>query len=427
MTLNSTARAGLAGTAALAALALGGTSTAQAATTPEVGAASYLVSQLAAGGHHLSTTFDGTPYADYGLTNDAILALATTGAGQTEMGRAADYMVANGSAYYGAGAERYSGSLAKQIVMLKATGRSTGALVTDLRGLEAANGRFSDKSEYGDYSNNLSQSWALIALKRSGVNPSANAIAFLKSQQCTDGGFKLNPGDTGCASDPDATSFAVQALAAVGDSAAATRGADYLAGKQQASGGVGGGSTTSAVNSNSTGLAAVAFSVTGKSANAARATAFVKSLQFGCDAPAPLRGAIAYDRATYTTKLAAGAPGDQENRSTVQAAFGLTLQPYVSVTAHGAATAAVDCSTTTSSSTSSTSASTTSSTSSSSASTTSPTTSVAASSTSTVTGPAVVTDGPTGDGGADLGVLAGAVALIATVGAGAGAYGRRRK
>ena len=80
MTLNPTARAGLAGTAALAALALAGTSTAQAATTPEVGAASYLVSQLAAGGHHLSTTFDGTPYADYGLTNDAILALATTGA-----------------------------------------------------------------------------------------------------------------------------------------------------------------------------------------------------------------------------------------------------------------------------------------------------------------------------------------------------------
>lgn len=424
MTLNTSARAGLAGTAALVALALCGSSSAQAATSPEVGAASYLVSQLAAGDHHLSTTYDGTAYADYGLTDDAILALAAGGAGQTEMNRAADYMVANGSAYYGAGTERYSGSLAKQIVMLKATGRSTGALVTDLQGLEAGSGRFSDKSEYGDYSNNISQSWALIALKRSGVNPSANAVAFLKSQQCSDGGFKLKPDDTGCVSDPDVTSFAVQTLAAVGDSAAATRGADYLAGKQQTSGGVGGGSSTSGVNSNSTGLAAVAFSVTGKAANASRATAYVKSLQFGCDAPAALRGAIAYDRATYTAKLAAGAPDDQENRSTVQAVLGLTLQPYVAVTAHGTADATIDCGTTSTSTTTTSSTSSSTSTSTATSTTTAPS---ATSSSSVVTGPAVVTDGPTTDGGADLGVLAGAGALLATVAAGAGMYGRRRK
>lgn len=423
MTLNSTARAGLAGTAALAALALGGTSTAQAATTPEVGAASYLVSRLSVAGHHIETTYNGHIYADSGATNDAILALASSGAGQNEMNHVADWAVSNGPSYYGTGAERYAGALSKQIVALKAAGRSVSSLVAELQALETTSGRFSDKTEYDDYSNTISQSWVLIALKKAGINPSAKSVTFLKSSQCADGGFRLDPAATTCASDADGTSFAVQALAAVGDSAAATRGADYLASKQQSDGGVVGSAQAPSANSNSTGLAAVAFSVTGKSANAARATAFVKSLQFGCDAPAALRGAIAYDRATYAAKATDADALSYADRSTLQGVLALTLQPYVSVTAHGAATAAVDCSTATSSSTSSTSTSSTTSP------TTSPTTSVADSSTSTstVTGPAVVTDGPTGDGGADLGVLAGAVALIATVGAGAGAYGRRRK
>lgn len=424
MTLNITARAGLAGTAALAAFALAGTTTAQAAPTPQVGAASYLASQLAAGGHHFSTSFDGTDYADYGLTNDAILALASTGAGQTEMNNAANYMVANGAEYYSYGTDRYAGALAKQIVMLQATGRSSASLVTELRGLETPSGRFSDRSDYGDYSNTISQAWAMVAVKRSGVNPSTNAVAYLKAQQCTDGGFRLSAG-TGCVSDPDVTSFAVQALVAVGDNAAAARGTDYLATRQEADGGVGGGPTTEGTNANSSGLAAVAFSITGKTANATRAADFVKSLQFGCDAPAALRGAVAYNRAAYTTKLAAGTPSDQENRSTAQAALAFTLKPYLTITAGGTAGASFDCgtatSTTTSTSTTSTSATSSTST------TSTPATTTSTSATSTVTGPPVVTDGPTADGGADLGVLAGAGAVLVTIGAGVAAYGRRRK
>lgn len=423
MTLTTSARAGFAGTAALVALALGSTGTAQAATAPDVAAASYLAQQLAANGNRLTTTFSGETYDDYGSTIDAVLALAAAGTAQTQLARSTAYMTANGANYYGSGGESYAGATAKQAVMVQATGGNSSALITALQKLLTASGRYSDKTQWDDYSGAISQSWAIIALKRAGVAVPDKAVSFLLSQQCTDGGFRVKVDTTPCVSDPDATSFAAQALSASGNTAALSKAANYLATKQVSSGGVVGGSGATGANSNSTGLAAVAFSLAGKTANASRATAYVKSLQFGCTAPAALRGAIAYDKTSFDQQVSAGATPaqvQQNNRSTVQGILALTKQPYLTISAHGsAATTPVDCSTTTQSPTSSPSSSSASSASSSSTS--------SASSTSTVTGPPVITDGGTGGQGADLGLLAGVGAVIASIGAGAAAYGRRRR
>lgn len=442
MTLLTTARAGFAGTATLAAFALA-VAPAHAATTPDDAASAFVAGQLAAKGNYLNAEFGGESYPDYGLTIDALLGVAGTGTGTAQISKTADWLVANGTSYYGAGSEAYAGSLAKQVVMLQATGRPSGALLTKLKSMQTAAGRFSDKSEYGDYSNTIGQSWALIALKRSGEAVPTKAIDFLVAQQCADGGFRLELGAAKCTSDSDVTSFAVQALAANGRTTAVSKAAGYLATQQVASGGVRGGTSTESPNSNSAGLAAVAFTLAGRTDNAAKATAFVKTLQFGCSAPAALHGAIAYDKPAFDAKIAAGSRAvvtDQETRATPQAMLALTLTPYVRTIAGGSAgVAALDCGTNpTSSPTATASPSSTSSPSSSTSTTTSSTTSsttttsagtaTTSSATSIVTGPPVVTDGPTSsDGGADLGVLAGVGAFFASIGAGAVAHGRRRR
>ncbi|GAB3754896.1 hypothetical protein GCM10027599_17960 [Yimella radicis] len=442
MTLLTTARAGFAGTATLAAFAFA-VAPAHAATTPDDAASAFMAGQLAAKGNYLNAEFGGESYPDYGLTIDALLGVAGTGTGTAQISKTADWLVANGTSYYGAGSEAYAGSLAKQVVMLQATGRPSGALLTKLKSMQTAAGRFSDKSEYGDYSNTIGQSWALIALKRSGEAVPTKAIDLLVAQQCADGGFRLELGAAKCTSDSDVTSFAVQALAANGRTTAVSKAAGYLATQQVASGGVRGGTSTESPNSNSAGLAAVAFTLAGRTDNAAKATAFVKTLQFGCSAPAALRGAIAYDKPAFDAKIAAGSRAvvtDQETRATPQAMLALTLTPYVRTIAGGSAgVTALDCGTNpTSSPTATASPSSTSSPSSSTSTTTSSTTSsttttsagtaTTSSSTSIVTGPPVVTDGPTStDGGADLGVLAGVGAFFASICAGAMAHGRRRR
>ena len=444
MTLLTTARAGFAGTATLAAFALA-VAPAHAATTPDDAASAFVAGQLAAKGNYLNAEFGGESYPDYGLTIDALLGVAGTGTGTAQISKTADWLVANGTSYYGAGSEAYAGSLAKQVVMLQATGRPSGALLTKLKSMQTAAGRFSDKSEYGDYSNTIGQSWALIALKRSGEAVPTKAIDFLVAQQCADGGFRLELGAAKCTSDSDVTSFAVQALAANGRTTAVSKAAGYLATQQVASGGVRGGTSTESPNSNSAGLAAVAFTLAGRTDNAAKATAFVKTLQFGCSAPAALHGAIAYDKPAFDAKIAAGSRAvvtDQETRATPQAMLALTLTPYVRTIAGGSAgVAALDCGTNPTSSPTATataspsstsspsiSTSTTTSSTTSSTTTTSAGTATTSSATSIVTGPPVVTDGPTSsDGGADLGVLAGVGAFFASIGAGAVAHGRRRR
>lgn len=409
MTTSLRARAGFTGALALACAGLTGIAApAHAATPDSANAAHFLTSQLAASGHH----FESSGYADYGLTIDAVLGLDSAQSGQTEATAAAADVAKNVTTYQGDGtSELYAGATAKLLVLTEAQGGSITRYLDQLKGLEADNGQFKDKSQYGDYSNTIGQAMAVIGLARAHQSD-AKAAAFLADQQCADGGFRIKlSGD--CAGDTDATSMAVQALSAAGGhDAEITKAVNFIAGQQQADGGVVEPAAQAAPNTNSTGLAAVAFALAGRTSQAAKAKAFVNSLQFGCDVPAALRGAYAYDKASFDAQVAKGSsatPTDKERRAGTQALLAITQQPYLKISAGGSATApALSCAS--SSPTSST---------------TSSSTTTATSTTSVTTGPPVVTDGPS-SGGNDGVLLAGFAALGGAALAGAGLRRRLR-
>jgi hypothetical protein len=307
-------------------------------------AAGFLERELVADGHHLKNS----GYADHGLTLDAILALDAAGAGQDEATAAMAFVADNIGEYLGFAwgpNELYAGATAKTLLTAVAQGADPTAvggvdLVASLKSREQANGRFTDSTDWTDYSNMIGQSLAVLALDRAGEPVSAAASQFIRTWQCDDGGFALSFAAP-CASDPDATAYAVQALIAVGGTseASAQEGLDYLADRQQADGGVGGAGPTAETNSNSTGLAGQAFVAGGRIAQARAAQNYIRSLQFDCAAPASLRGAIAYNA---EAKAAATAPGDQERRATAQAILALAATPLFAVSATGADATAPD-------------------------------------------------------------------------------------
>lgn len=319
-----------------------------AAAQPDDGAA-YLAGRLADGGDRLTTEFDGTSYDDIGLTLDAVLSLAAAGAGEDQATATTDYVVAGAAAYAGTDdGDAYAGASAKLLLTavvrgLDPTDVGGADLVTRLQGLEAESGRYTDRSEFGDYSNAIGQSLGLIGLSRAGVNPSTAAVDYLLDQQCADGGFSLELDAEECTSDPDATAFAVQALSYGGGTgdldAVVSDAADYLEGVQADSGGVGGAGPTAGINANSTGLAAMALRTAGRDDAADAAVDYLGTLVLGCDTPA-LAGGIAYTEEAKTALEAEGgdaAADDQTTRSTAQALIALSGQTYTTVTAEGAA------------------------------------------------------------------------------------------
>lgn len=426
MTSTLRTRAGLTGALALACVGLTGfaaAAPARAAQPDGATGAHFLAQQLAAGGDHFSVSAGTASYADYGLTIDAILGLDSARTGQSEAQRAAAYVTKNAAAYRTGGDphEAYAGATAKLLVFAQAQGLPTAAYLKDLKSLEQSTGQFKDTSQYGDYSNTIGQSLAIVGLIRAGQTD-AKAVDFLLQQQCADGGFRMTLSDSKCSTasgDTDATSLAVQALAAAGGhQAQLTKAVNFIAGQQQANGGVIEPAAVSGANTNSTGLAAVAFALAGRTAEAAKAKSFVQSLQFGCSAPAALRGGIAFDKKSFDAQVAKGAkatPGDKEHRATAQALLAYSQVPYLKITAGGTATApALRCApsapTSTATGTASQSASATSS----------------AAATSTTTGPPIITDGPSAGNGNTVVLFAGAAVLGGAALAGAGLRRRLR-
>ncbi|HWC20702.1 MAG TPA: prenyltransferase/squalene oxidase repeat-containing protein [Flexivirga sp.] len=410
MTTSPHARAGLAGIAALACAGLTGIAVAapaHAAAPDATSGAHFLASELAAGGDHFSVSSGGASYADYGLTIDGILGLDAARTGQAEAQRAASYITKNAAAYNSYGKDVYAGATAKLLVFAQAQGLPTAGYLKDLKSLEQPSGQFKDKSASGDYSNTIGQSLAIVGLTRAG-QPDTAAVNFLLEQQCSNGGFRMTFTEK-CTGDTDATSLAVQALSAAGGHRAQlTKAVNFIAGKQRANGGVVEPAAQAAPNTNSTGLAAVAFALAGRSAEAAKAKSFVTGLQFGCSAPAALRGGFAFDRKSFDAQLTKGAKataGDKEHRASAQAMLALTQQPYLKISAGGSATAsAPSCAPggPTSSATST------------------------ASATSTTTGPAIITDGSASGGGNTGVLLAGAAVLGGVALAGSGLRRRLR-
>lgn len=297
-------------------------------------AAAFLAGQLAAGGDVLD--YPGTDQSDIGLTADAVLGMLAARSGRTQALRSAAAVEAGLDSYLGPGfaaTELYAGPVAKATLMAASVGadpRDFGGrdLVADLAGLEGADGRLADRTAYTDSSNTFTQALGLMAQMRTTGTASPKAVDFLLAQQCTDGGLRMTPGAQPCVSDPDAAALAVAALVATGSHPGESgRALDFLASRQGSDGGLGGGIGASEVNANSTGLAAMAFRLGGRSAPALAAQRYLASVQLGCAAPVSVRGAIAYNRDSYDTLVAAGdqaSASDQERRATAQAvlAFG---------------------------------------------------------------------------------------------------------
>lgn len=347
--------------AALTALALViPTVAAQASTSPRAKTSGGLIQRyLAAHGSHFSTVFDGTEFADYGLTLDGVLAMDSAGVGDYRSEKATAFVADHITSYISDGVpadaatEQYAGATAKSLLVslsqkVSPKGTLGGVdLVARLQSLETPSGRFSDKSAFGDFSNAIGQSLALVSLHRVGQKLSYRSISFLRQQQCTNGGFQLNPTAGGCTSganaDSDATSFAVQGLLAAPQTVVTknriTKAIAYLKTQMNSAGGVKGAGPTNTPNSNSTGLAVMSFDSAGYKTLARKGRSFLVSQRFGCAFPAEMRGAVAYDKTRLATARSQGASAtlvDQDLRATAQAVLGFSGTSLLAISNAGA-------------------------------------------------------------------------------------------
>lgn len=202
-----------------------GTST-QPATdddAPAAAAAAWLRGQ-AAPGTVVQTEFDGAAFDDYGLTADVVLALLAADEEEAARGYAQALTTdAAVTAYVGDGSTaQYAGATGKLLAVVDAAGLPTDSvggrdLAAELLALQTEEGRFSDLGP-DDYSQTVSQSWAVAALGARDAAPQVT-VDYLAAQQCEGSGFpaqlsSVAPAD--CVPDVDATAFAVSALLVAG-------------------------------------------------------------------------------------------------------------------------------------------------------------------------------------------------------------------
>jgi hypothetical protein len=324
-----------------------------AAGAEDTAAAAFIARTLADRDDHY--VYPGGSYFDGGNTIDAVIALNAVGTEPAQADASLSYLRANLDTYIGSFGEVYAGPVAKALLAAVVAGADPTSfgghdLVAELQALETTEGRFSDESTYGDYSNTIGQSLAIIALSRAGEGLNAASVQLLLDRQCQDGGFRGDLGGSGaCASDADATAFAVQALLVAADtlvcgtdddgfsaevSSAAQRGLDRLEDVQNASGGFV--SDDGAVNANTTGVAAQALTAGGRTTAADDANAFILTLQYGDSSPEALRGGIAFSADTRSTTV----PSDTDLRATPQATLALAHDSLVDVVAPGVEDAA---------------------------------------------------------------------------------------
>ena len=216
----------LAGATAVAVLLPPATAVAQE-PTPTEAAAAWLVDQLV-DGDHLSGEFG----PQYGPTADVALALLTTGEQPAVLGEVLDYLTSpevvdayvHGGEFDGTTVEdpTYVGANAKLGFLVTVAGldpRAVGGddLVEGMLSLEDdETGAFEDRSDFGNFANVLSQSFAIMFLDEAeGVDPSTASVQYLVDAQCDDGGFPQDFGTPTCESSVDATGLALQALVAV--------------------------------------------------------------------------------------------------------------------------------------------------------------------------------------------------------------------
>jgi hypothetical protein len=300
-------------------------------------AAGWLARQMTDGSHFV-TVFGKSTFPNQGETIDAIFAFAATKSANSYGAKAIGWLEQPAvlPAYIGSGTESYAGATAKATLAAEVRGVNPAKfgktnLVARLGKLLTKSGRYSDHSKFGDFSNAFSQSLAIIALSRSKPGAPLQAVRYLVASECKNGGFPLNFGAKTCASDPDATALAVQALLAGNERRAAARGLAYLGHVQLAGGGfVAAGRKVP--NANTSGLAGEALAAGGWGTKAKLTVTFLRSLQLGCSAPVSRQGALAYDSSGF----AASTAGD----ATAQGILGMADVGLATLQARGSASAA---------------------------------------------------------------------------------------
>ncbi|MCB0976611.1 MAG: DUF4214 domain-containing protein [Acidimicrobiales bacterium] len=303
--------------------------------------------------------FGGNP--DFGLTLDAVMAYGLDGRASDHHAVTALDIVGDrileyvSDAGFGDGTtERYAGALAKATLAFSIAGRN----VNDVNGIDLEaelrarmqttgddTGRFSDQSQWGDYSNGFGQALAILALARTEGGVPQQAIDFLLAQQCPGGGFRgtyTTPG--GCTdavnADTDYTSFAIQAMHSVRQTAevklALDRAVDFVLDHQAENGAVSGTGVTAVPNTNSTALAAQALRAVGRTTDADEARDWVRGRQIDAtdagDGPADYDlGAIAYGQDAFDAAITEGITEgvrDQWRRATVQGLLAFDAPSY---------------------------------------------------------------------------------------------------
>ena len=254
--------------------------------------ADYLVSQLADGNHLITSyTYEGVEYsyADQGLTADAVVALLAQGDHPAQVTAMTTWLATQVNAYADpnptipAGGNPayfgpYSGALAKLALVASSTGgnpHSFGGF--DLLGIITsrvctgpdAAGTCTAAGDFYQAFSSISQSLGILALQASPVasdhlTVDSAPVVRLRQLQCDDGGFTsaLIAEGEACVSSPDATGFAIQALAAVpGTDLWLGEAQTYLAGAASDSG-------VFAANPDSTAQAAIALQTLSESLDA---------------------------------------------------------------------------------------------------------------------------------------------------------------
>jgi hypothetical protein len=269
-------------------------------TDPAAAAAGWLAQQFVAGSHvpspagdHFEGSF-GSPvtyFFDGGTTADAIYALAAAKAGKSKIDAAlayfekhvAEYTSVNDTSGTPGPSDGQVAKTALAAIVGGADPTSFGGynLLKALKDDECTE-KSGSKTDFtiptcpavGAGRNifaSVSESLIILAESRAGGSfaPSAAAVDYLRSLQCSDGGFTVETSaGANCASDVDATGYAVAALIALGgQQAALDKATAWLTGERNAAGywvAQGG------PDVDSTGLAAAALDAAGKDTSSSR-------------------------------------------------------------------------------------------------------------------------------------------------------------
>lgn len=304
-------------------------------------------------------------YVDHGLTLDYAAALTATGTHDDVAGRILDAMqdpqqVAGYVSFYDEKKNgQYAGATAKLVTTVVAAGRDVvdyrADLVADLEAMVVPSGpeqgRAKDTGDV-DYSNTISQSYAVRALAVTDEARLGDAVAFLLQQQCDDGFFRESMaagrgGDHSCdaatkadgAPSVDATAHAIEALTVARDvvgpeeegtlAAAVDEAAAWLTEAQGDDGGFAvDGKPGGERNANSTGLAAAALTLAASPEPAAAAAQWLLEhvVEDAGSGLADEVGAVAFsDQALEAAQQRGIKPADRPTwqRSTVEALRGL--------------------------------------------------------------------------------------------------------